>query len=289
MTRPRKSDAKPKRSPSIGSVIGRTWLWLWLLISMVPIVFMISTSIKPAGLANNIPPAWTFTPTFENYAAVLFPSDGGSEGFAQLLLNSAIVSLGATALALVIAVPAAYALSMRSFRPRLGLAGWILSTYMFPPIVAVVPIFLIVGRIGLMDTYVALIIPYAAFNLPIVVWILRSTITQLPFELQEAAMVDGASPWKILTRVIWPLLIPSAATAAVLTIVLTWNEFLFALTLTRSGAKTAPVGLQQFTGLYGTDWGNITAAATLTAAPILVLMVLLRRQMVSGLAFGAVK
>ncbi|MCS5716916.1 carbohydrate ABC transporter permease [Herbiconiux sp. CPCC 205763] len=268
---------------------GRTWLWLWLVISMVPIVFMLITSIKPTALANDIPPAWIFTPTLENYAAVLLPGAGNSEGFANLLLNSAIVSLGSTALALILAVPAAYALSMRSFRARKGLSNWILSTYMFPPIVAVVPIFLIVGRLGLMDTYIALIIPYAAFNLPIVVWILRSSIIQLPYELQEAAMVDGASSWTILTRVIWPLLVPSAATAAVLTIVLTWNEFLFALTLTRSGAKTAPVGLQQFTGLYGTDWGNITAAATLTAAPILVLMVLLRRQMVSGLAFGAIK
>jgi len=256
---------------------------------MVPLVFMVTTSIKPTGIANDIPPSWIFRPTLENYAAVLSPGDGRSEGFAQLLLNSAIVSLGATALALMLAIPAAYALSMRTFRARKGLSNWILSTYMFPPIVAVIPIFVFVGKLGLMDTYAALIVPYAAFNLPIVVWILRSTIIQLPYELQEAAMVDGASSWTILRSVIWPLAIPSAATAAVLTIVLTWNEFLFALSLTRSGAKTAPVGLQQFTGLFGTDWGNITAAATLIVAPILVLMVVLRRQMVSGLAFGAVK
>ena len=140
-----------------------------------------------------------------------------------------------------------------------------------------------------MDTYPALIVPYAAFNLPIVVWILRSSILQLPYELQEAAMVDGAGTFAILRRIIWPLLVPAAATAAVLTIVLTWNEFLFALSLTRSDAKTAPVGLQEFTGMYGTDWGNITAAATLIVAPILILMIVLRRQMVSGLTFGAVK
>jgi ABC-type glycerol-3-phosphate transport system permease component len=273
----------------IGGVVGKTFLWMWLLIGMVPLIFMVTTSIKPTGIANDIPPVWLFTPTLENYATVLEPGDGRSEGFAQLLVNSAIVSLGATALALILAVPAAYALSMPTFRARKGLSSWILSTYMFPPIVAVIPIFVFVGQLGLMDTYVALIVPYAAFNLPIVVWILRSTIIQLPYELQEAAMVDGASSWTILRRVIWPLLIPSAATAAVLTIVLTWNEFLFALSLTRSGAKTAPVGLQQFTGLFGTDWGNITAAATLIVAPILVLMVVLRRQMVSGLAFGAVK
>jgi ABC-type glycerol-3-phosphate transport system permease component len=270
-------------------IIGRTFLWAWLIVGLVPLLFMFVTSIKPAGLANQIPPAWLFTPTLENYASVLSAGGGKSESFGQLLLNSAVVSLGATLLAIAVGVPAAYALTMREFRARKGLSSWILSTYMFPPIVAVIPIFVFAGRLGLIDTYAVLIVPYAAFNLPIVVWILRSSILQLPYEIQEAAMVDGASSWNILRRIIWPLLVPSVATAAVLTIVLSWNEFLFALSLTRSGAKTAPVGLQQFTGMYGTDWGNITSAATLIVAPILVLMIILRRQMVAGLSFGAVK
>jgi multiple sugar transport system permease protein/sorbitol/mannitol transport system permease protein len=270
-------------------VVGRTFLWLWLLIGLIPILFMLLTSIKPAGIANSIPPVWLFRPTIQNYASVLSGGDGHSEGFGHLLLNSAVVSLGATLLAIVLAVPAAYALSMRTFRSRKRVSSWILSTYMFPPIVAVIPIFVFVGQLGLMDTYAALIVPYAAFNLPIVIWILRSSILQLPFEIQEAAMVDGASSWNVLRRIILPLLAPAIATSAVLTIVLSWNEFLFALSLTRSDAKTAPVGLQEFTGMYGTDWGNITAAATLIVAPILVLMVVLRRQMVAGLSFGAVK
>ncbi len=270
-------------------VVGRTFLWAWLLIGLIPILFMLLTSIKPAGIANSIPPVWLFTPTLRNYASVLSGGSGHSEGFGHLLFNSAVVSLGATALAIVLAVPAAYALSMRTFRARKRISGWILSTYMFPPIVAVIPVFVFVGQLGLMDTYGALIVPYAAFNLPIVIWILRSSILQLPFEIQEAAMVDGASSWNVLWRIILPLLAPAIATAAVLTIVLSWNEFLFALSLTRSDAKTAPVGLQEFTGMYGTDWGNITAAATMIVAPILVLMVVLRRQMVAGLSFGAVK
>lgn len=273
----------------VRTIVGRTFLWAWLLVGLIPLVFMLITSIKPAGLANQIPPAWLFQPTLENYASVLSTGGGKSESFGQLLLNSAIVSLGATALALAVGVPAAYALTMRDFRARKGLSSWILSTYMFPPIVAVIPIFVFAGKLGIMDTYPVLIVPYAAFNLPIVIWILRSSILQLPYEIQEAAMVDGASTWHILRQIIWPLLVPSVATAAVLTIVLSWNEFLFALSLTRSGAKTAPVGLQQFTGMYGTDWGDITAAATLIVAPILVLMIILRRQMVAGLAFGAVK
>lgn len=270
-------------------VLGRSFLWVWLVVGLIPLVFMVITSIKPAGIANSIPPVWVFEPTLKNYASVLAGAPGHSEGFGQLLMNSAIVSLGATVLAVLLAVPAAYALSMRTFAARKKISGWILSTYMFPPIVAVIPIFIFVGKLGLMDTYPALIVPYAAFNLPIVIWILRSSILQIPFEVQEAAMVDGASSWNILRRVILPLLTPSIATAAVLTIVLSWNEFLFALSLTRSGAKTAPVGLQEFTGMYGTDWGSITSAATLIVVPILILMVILRRQMVAGLTFGAVK
>lgn len=275
--------------PLVRLIFSRVFLWAWLIIGLVPLLFMVITSIKPSGIANQVPPAWIFQPTIDNYAAIMSSGGGQSEGFGQLLMNSAIVSLGSTALALLIGVPAAYALTMREFRARKRLSGWILSTYMFPPIVAIIPIFVFVGKLGLMDTFGALIVPYAAFNLPIVVWILRSSILQLPYELQEAAMVDGAGTFSILRRIIWPLLIPAAATAAVLTIVLTWNEFLFALSLTRSDAKTAPVGIQQFTGMYGTDWGNITAAATLIVTPILILMIVLRRQMVSGLTFGAVK
>lgn len=274
---------------SVGRAVGQVFLWLWLLLGLIPLVFMVVTSVKPAGIVHQVPPAWVFPVTFENFVTVLAGGAGVSQPFGTLLFNSAVVSLGATALTIVLSVPAAYALSMRTFGPRKGISSWILSTYMFPPIVAVIPIFVFAGQLGLMDTYPVLIVPYAAFNMPIAIWILRSTIVQIPYEIQEAAMVDGASHWVTLRRVIWPLLAPSVATVAVLTIVLTWNEFLFALSLTRSDAKTAPVGLQEFTGMFGTDWGSITAGATLIVAPILVLTILLRRKMVSGLTFGAVK
>ncbi len=281
--------AHRSRRSNPGSIIGQSLVWIWLILAMIPLIFMVVTSIKPQGIVNQTPPAWVFPATLDNYITVLAGGSGTSQGFGQLLLNSAIVSLGATVLTILLAVPAAYALSMRTFSPRKKISGWILSTYMFPPIVAVIPIFVFAGKLGLMDTYPVLIVPYAAFNLPIAVWILRSTILQIPFEIQEAAQVDGAGHWVTLRTIIWPLLAPSVATVAVLTIVLTWNEFLFALSLTRSTAKTAPVGLQEFTGMYGTDWGSITAAATMIVAPILILTIVLRRRMVSGLTFGAVK
>lgn len=270
-------------------VLGRGLMWVSLLLAMVPLVFMVSTSFKPEGIAKNLPPEWLFRPTLEHYRDIITGGTGTSVGYDRLLFNSLAVTTGATLLTIALAVPAAYALSMRHFRRRKGLSSWILSTYMFPPIVAVIPVFVFAGQLGLVDKYPALIVPYAAFNLPIAVWILRSSILQIPFEIQEAAMVDGASRLRILRNVIWPLLMPSVATVTILSAILSWNEFLFALSLTRAAAKTGPVGVMEFTGMFGTQWGSLTAAGTVIIAPILVLTLILRRRIVTGLTFGAVK
>jgi len=268
----------------------RVGVWLWVLAALIPFVFMIVTSVKPEGLAITIPPIWDFSPTLGNYRAVL--TEGGTSSSASmvpLLIHSTIVALLSTALAIAVGLPAAYALTLDNFRPRRFLAMWILSTIMFPPIVAVIPVFILAGHLGMLDTYPALVIPYAAFNLPMVVWILRATIHQIPKEIEQAAFVDGASRFTTLWRLVLPLTIPGVATAAIFSLILSWNEFLFALTLTRENVKTAPVGVSEFTGLYGTQWGFLTAASTVIVAPILILTLILRRRFVSGLTFGAVK
>lgn len=274
---------------TVSRLAGRTVLWIWLLVGLLPVVFMVSTSLRPEVIAKRLPPEWSFTPTLEHYGAVLTGAAGTSVGYDRLLLNSVVVTAGATLLTIALAVPAAYALSMRHFRARGALSSWILSTYLFPPIVAVIPVFIAAGYLGLIDTYAVLIIPYAAFNLPIAVWILRSSIVAIPVEITEAALVDGASTWTVLRRIVWPLLVPAVATVSILSAILAWNEFLFALSLTRAGAKTGPVGIQEFTGMFGTQWGNLTAAATVITAPILVLTLIMRRRIVAGLTFGAVK
>lgn len=266
-------------------------VWVWVLIALVPFVFMIVTSFKPASLANAVPPVWHFAPTLANYRAIFSTgSSGASQSFGPLLEHSAIVAVCSTLLAVVVGVPAAYALTLKEFRPRRFLAMWILSTIMFPPMVAVIPVFLLASNLGLIDTYPVLIIPYAAFNLPMVIWILRSTIQQVPPEIEQAALLDGASRPGALVRVILPLIGSGVATAAIFSMILSWNEFLFALTLTRQAVITAPVGVEEFTGgQFGTQWGLITAASTVIVAPILVLTLILRRRFVSGLTFGAVK
>ncbi|MFH5823534.1 carbohydrate ABC transporter permease [Georgenia sp. AZ-5] len=280
---------KGRNGGIVTRTIGRGMVWLWILCALVPLVFMVATSLKPEGIVKSLPPTWIFTPTFEHYQQIIWGGGGTSIGYDRLLFNSLAVTTGSTLLTIALAVPAAYALSMRHFRPRKRLSSWILSTYMFPPIVAVIPIFVYAGKLGVIDKYPVLIVPYAAFNLPIAVWILRSSILQIPFELQEAALVDGASRWRILRSVLLPLLAPAVATVAILSAILSWNEFLFALSLTRAAARTAPVGVQEFTGMFGTQWGNLTAAATVITAPILVLTFVMRRRIVSGLTFGAVK
>ena len=269
------------------TALSQVALWIWVLLAMVPLVWMVTTSIKPEGYAQTIPPTWQFQPTLQHYVDVL--RGAAVTPFGPLLLHSVIVAVGSTALALVLGLFAAYALARLRFKGKRFLAMWILSTIMFPPVVAVIPIFIMAGRLQLIDRYLTLIVPYAAFNLPLVIWVLRSSIRQIPEEIEDAALVDGASRMEIITRIVLPLAAPGIATAGILSMLLAWNEFLFALTLTRSQVKTAPVGISEFTGMFGTEWGSLSAAATTIVAPVVLMALLLRRHLIEGLTLGAVK
>jgi multiple sugar transport system permease protein/sorbitol/mannitol transport system permease protein len=269
----------------MNAIIFRILLWLAVLAMLFPILWMILSSLKPPDIVQAIPPIWSFTPTLQNYNDVLT----GSTSMTALVVHSAIVAALATVLTLVAALPAAYALARIRFRGKHALASWILSTIMFPPVVSAIPVFIVVGQLGLMDTYPALVIPYTAFNLPVIIWLLRSFVRQVPQEIEEAALIDGSSHVGVVRRIVLPLVAPGLAAAAILSFLFSWNEFLFALTLTRSAVKTAPVGVSQFTGMYGTQWGDLTAASTVIAAPVLIMTLILRRRIVQGLTFGAVK
>ncbi len=273
----------------LGKLITRVVLWLALVIVMFPILWVLLTSFKPAELAQALPPIWDFMPTLQNYRDVLSGNTYTSQVFGVLLIHTIIVTLSSTLLGLAAAVPAAYALARVKFAGRQATANWILSTIMFPPAVSVIPVIVIASRLGLTDTWPVLVVPYAAFGLPMMIWMLRSAIKQIPFEIEEAAMVDGASRGQIIWHIVLPLLTPSIVSASLLAGMLAWNEFLFALTLSRSAIKTAPVGISEFTSMYGTQWGTLTAAATVTVAPILLIALLLRRRVIEGLTFGAVK
>ena len=274
---------------SLGNVLARLVLWSAMAAVLFPILWVLLTSIKPSEISQALPPIWYFTPTLQNYRDVLTGATYTSQIFGVLIIHSFIVTVASTLLGLAAAIPAAYSLARMRFAGKKAAANWILSTIMFPPIVSVIPIFIIASRLGMTDTWPVLVIPYAAFSLPMMIWMLRSSIKQIPFEIEEAAMIDGASQRDILRHVVLPLLTPSVVSASLLAGMMSWNEFLFALTLTRSTVKTAPVGISEFTNMYGTQWGALTAASMVTVAPILVVTILLRRRVVEGLTFGAVK
>lgn len=266
-------------------VVFRVALWLCALAALFPILWMILSSFKPQDVVQAIPPVWSFTPTLQNYADALT----GSASIGALVIHSFVVATLSTVLTLLTALPAAYALTRIRFGGKRFVGDWILSTIMFPPVVSAIPVFILVGKLRLTDTYPSLIIPYAAFNLPIAIWLLRSFIRQIPVEIDEAGRIDGLTHFGVVRRLIFPLVAPGQAAAAILSFLFSWNEFLFALTLTRSYVKTAPVGVMEFTGMYGTQWGALTAASTIIAAPVLVLTLILRRRIIQGMTFGAVK
>jgi len=226
-----------------------------------------------------------FTPTLQNYARLFkfstFP-------FAKYFVNSVIISLGSTALALVLGIPTAYGLA----RFNIGgpnLAFTILSFRIVPPIVFALPMFLLMRSYHLIDTPWALILAYLTFNLPLTVWVLRSFIKDIPVELDEAAMIDGAGLWRVVIQVIVPLLGPGIFSVALLDIIFSWNEFLFALILTSTKAATMTLGTARFITGYSVLWGPLSAASIVGMLPMVILGVLFQRRLVRGLSLGALK
>jgi multiple sugar transport system permease protein len=259
-----------------------------MLAALVPVYWMLTISLKTEIEQFSVPPRWVlFSPTLAHYR------DAFSErSFGQYLLTSLIVSVVATLCAMVLGTLAAYALSQFRLPRRLDkhLALWILSTRMFPPIVTVIPLFLMMRDVRLLNTRASLIIVYTAFNLPFVVWMMRGFFNEIPRELEEAARVDGDSRLGALRRVMLPLVAPGLAATAVFCLIISWNEFLFALVLTQTdAAMTLPVGIAGRVTQYEIKWGVMSAAASVAMMPILVFALAVQRYLVRGLSLGAVK
>ena len=269
------------------ALVGRVGLWVWIAASAVPIVFMVATSLKPQALALKIPPVWRFVPTAGNYKQVLTGS-GGAPNITPLLIHGVIITSVVTIITVILGVSAGYALTIRTFRRRRFLSSWILSTYMFPGIVVVVPVFFFENGNGLLNTYPGIILPSLAVNLPIVVWLVRRGVNEIPLEVEEAAMLDGLSRAGLLRRIVLPLASPAIGASIVVTGILGWNEDTFSLMLTNSSTQPAPPAVLEFTGLYGTQWGLLCAASVAIAAPAVLLALVSRRRLVTGLTFGAV-
>jgi multiple sugar transport system permease protein len=259
-----------------------------LLATLAPAYWMITISFKSEVDQFAVPPHWfSFTPTLEHYVDAFV-----ARSFGQYLINSLFVAVCSTVCALVIGTLAAYSLARFRLPYKLDrkLALWILSTRMFPAIVTAVPLFLVMRDLRLVNTRLALIIVYTAFNLPFVVWMMRGFFAEIPRDLEEAAMVDGDSRLGALRRVVLPLVAPGLAATAVFCLIVSWNEFLFALVLTQTDeAMTLPVGIAGRVTQYGIKWGVMSAAAVVAMVPILAFAMSVQKYLVRGLSLGAVK
>jgi multiple sugar transport system permease protein len=263
-------------------------LVLALLTALAPVYWMLTISLKTEVDQFAVPPKWfSFTPTLQHYTDAFV-----TRSFGQYLLTSAIVAVLSTFFALVIGTLAAYALTRFRLPWNLDrkLSLWILSTRMFPAIVTAVPLFLMMRDLRLLNTKASLVIVYTAFNLPFVVWMMRGFFAEVPRDLEEAALVDGDSRLGALVRVVLPLVSPGLAATAVFCLIVSWNEFLFALVLTQTdAAMTLPVGIAGRVTQYEIKWGVMSAAGVVAMMPILIFALAMQRYLVRGLSLGAVK
>jgi multiple sugar transport system permease protein len=265
------------------------------LFYVFPIVWVVSTAFKNRVDIFSMPPKLLFQPTLDNFRRVFVyvsPASGRVEmtQFARFFLNSAFLSFGSVALALVVGTFAAYGLSRFEFRNKDFVLFAILSTRMLPAVATVVPIYLFFRRFGLMNSYVGMIVLYSAFSVSFVVWMMKSFFDEIPREIEEAAQIDGSSRFRAFVKVSLPQVKAGVAATVVISVLYTWNEFLFALMLTGTATRTVPVALASaLQGELGVDWGLLAAIETLYVLPVLVVVVSLQRYLLRGLTFGTVR
>jgi trehalose/maltose transport system permease protein len=257
-----------------------------IVIAVFPFYYAILTSFK-SGTALFEVDYWPTSFSLANYVSVLTTG-----AFLRNLGNSLLIATVVVALSLLLAITAAYALSRINFRGRGLLLLTILSVSMFPQIAVLAGLFELIRAFGIFNTPMALIFAYMIFTLPFTVWVLTTFMRDLPVEIEEAAIVDGAMPWVIVTRVFMPLMWPALVTTGLLAFIAAWNEFLFALTFTASNVqRTVPVAIALLGGAsqFEIPWGNIMAASVIVTVPLVVLVLIFQRKIISGLTAGGVK
>jgi multiple sugar transport system permease protein len=249
-----------------------------LIVLLLPFLWLLQMSFKTNDQILQVPPPLIFTPTLSNYISLWHSA------FKSSFVNSLLSASFSTALSLLLGVPAAYALSKWAGRGKRPLSFAILVTRMAPPIAFTIPFFLFYRWIGLLDTVTGLVLVYTSFNLPLVIWMMQPFFETVPVSLEEAALVDGAPVRTVFLQIVLPMVAP-----AILCFLYAWNDFFFALILTRTDARTAPVAVVNFMNYEGWEWGKIAAGGSLVMAPVLIFSLAVRRYLVSGLTAGAVK
>jgi sorbitol/mannitol transport system permease protein len=258
--------------------------WIVAGLFFFPIFWMVLTSFKTELQAIAIPPLLVFSPTLENFTLIQDRTD-----YTCFAWNSIVTSVGGTALAMLIAIPSAYAMAFNPGRWTKDILMWMLSTKMLPAVGVLMPIYLISQKLGLLDTKTVLVVIYAMVNLPIIMLILFNYFREIPKEILEASRMDGTSTYNEITQIVMPLAWGGIASTALLSIVLCWNEAFWSINLTSSGAGTLPALVASFSSPEGLFWAKLSAVSTLACAPIVVFGWLCQKQLVQGLTFGAVK
>jgi multiple sugar transport system permease protein len=269
------------------STVGN-WTWntvtaVVVLFSLFPLYWLISTSMKDKVDAFAMPPVWFFAPNLESYETVV------SAGFLDSYLNSFIVSVITTALAIVFGVASGYSLARNNSRAGNAMGLWIILSRMIPPMGVIIPFYMISRHMGWLDNYITTSLIYLTTTLPFVTWLIMGFVKGVPRELEEAAMIDGCTRTASLVRVVIPVIKPGIATCAIFTFMLSWNEYFYALIMTGKNTKPVSIAIQGFISSSGTDWGMLCAAGVLVVLPILVFTVFCQKSLVRGLTGGAVK
>lgn len=270
-----------RRPGALRNLVLNVLLGLAIVLLIFPFVWMILTSFRNQAQNTSAVPVWMFQPVLDNYQSVIVGNN-----FLKFTFNSLVVALSATALGMLLGLPAAYAIAR--FKQR-SLSLWILISRIIPYITFLLPLFLVFSKFGLIGSFTALILSHLIITLPLIVWIMIAFFEDIPADLEEAALVDGTTRTGAFVRVVLPLVTPGVVTAGILAMIFSWNQFLFSLILGGPDTKTVPVAVFNFISYGSINFGGIAAAAVLITLPIIVLSLTVQRYIVRGLTAGGVK
>lgn len=272
-----------RRSVTLGGSLLTILTWVIVLVVVFPVVFMVLTAFKTETDAASFPPKIFAPVTLENFEKVF------DRGFGPFLINSIIASVGSTILVMALAIPAAYALTIRPILRWRDALFFLVSTRFMPFAAVVIPLYLLLSNLGALDNISVLMILYIGMNLPIAVWMMRSFLEEVPREILEAAQLDGANVRKEIMRVVMPIVAPGTAAAALIVFIFAWNEYFLAFNLTANSARTLPPFLGGFVDARGQFLATLSAAATLSITPVVIAGWVAQKRLVRGLSMGALK
>jgi len=255
-----------------------------VFMEVAPFIWIVLMSFKTRLDIFEIPPKLIFTPTIHNYYNAFIKGP-----FGKYLTNSLIIDVSSTGLAILVGTLAAYAFSRFKIFGEKHIFFYILTTRMCPPVVVVLPLFIIYSKLNLYDTHIGMILIHTVFNLALAIWLMRGFFDEIPLEIDQAAMIDGYGEWAIFRKFILPLALPGIVVSALFCLIFSWNEFLFALVLTQFNATTLPAGVPQLVTSRGTYWGQVAAVGVILTLPVFIFAVIFHKHLVRGLTFGAIK